>query len=359
MALIYTSKWFYNLYWDFCQTLQFWKDFPPSILSSIVSKASTTELRHIDLSYTKVSNDHLDLLATIHLPYLKMLVLDATPITDRGLLSIARQFPTLEQLSVSYCNTITDYGMKHIGDYLTNLECLRAKNNPTLTDNTFQSIGKLHRLRSLCIECSPHVLLELDKGEGIPVYRDNIGELRALIGDSNLSEFRQLTQLVALDLGSYTPVTTQSMEHLTHLTRLKSLTINTCQLMDSESIALLGRMTQLVTLTLGCISYGVTMTPLTMISNLKYLRVLGSWIVGADLLELAKLKNLLKLYISKCRLLTVEDLILWQAQVEKESSIEAIYFNDCAKIQPNFPFVKAEAIRNTAGEITHWKTTEA
>jgi len=90
--------------------------------------ATLTQLIHLDLSYCdQMDDDDVDLMAS-SCPRLAELILKFTPLTDKGLSSIAKQCQALAYLNASDCRNLRGEGLVDLGGNVNSLETLDLTN---------------------------------------------------------------------------------------------------------------------------------------------------------------------------------------------------------------------------------------
>lgn len=224
---------------------------------------------------------------------------------------ICNSFPQLKTLSLAHCRFITDFGIAHLAK-LSKLERITLEGCTNTTDKSLSALSGLTQLRRLVLSCSPASLLQLDevrvllcqyflmhvKGDGIAVAQHSIREYQNLVGDCNLSQLAELTNLQSLDTGPFMSLTTEGIRCLQKLKSLRQLRIQQCQLMDDErsatfsceltetyscSFALIGCMSSLVDLKLHKLQFVRNFKPVANLSRLQRFVLHNSHIKDRDL----------------------------------------------------------------------------
>lgn len=354
------SKWFNNLYWDYCATFSGLDTSNPSNTTLLVHKTNPACLRELDISMSKFTDLHVSLCMYTPRGALRTLILDETCIADNTLLFMGYSCINLTSLSIQKCCSLTDKGIEAITK-LTRLETLHMKKCRLLTDNILLYIGKLTRLRTLTMSPSPLALMEIDQGRGVSVNPDTLAKLRELVGDCRMSHLAGLSQLTILDVGSYMVLTARSIETLVSLKQLRTLYVQQCQLLDEKAVERLASMKQLVHLMAGSIHYVDDLSPFAQLTMICHLSLPVSTLSDTALVTIAHntKHSLVLLDIMKCHRITTDGLARFQEIMGGHFPFDIVYIEGCrgfANVETLKHVIYITAVRDSTRKLLQWKS---
>lgn len=329
--LQFTSKWFYNLYWDLISDLDLHNENQNEMVL-IVSKVNHKTINTIFLGYNVYIND-LYIFRLINYNFnLSRLYLNSTKIVNSSLELISIGFPRLITLNISDCKDITDDGIAFLSN-LKLLENFNCKDINKLTDKSIESISSLTNLKDLRMSVSPHVLLSLDKGSGVKVNKMKLNQLQETIGDCGFNFLSPLVKLTYLDVGKFMSPTSKSIDTLYLLTNLQTLIIEQAQLLNNEAIYKISMLSSIEYLTLNKAQYVTNLHELSKNKNLKQLTLCDS-IINDDVLEsYESLPNLTYLNVSRCHLITFVGIVKFQKKIKHTHPFKTLVVTRCPDLQ--------------------------
>lgn len=186
-------------------------------------------------------------------------------------------------------------------------------------------------------------------------------------------------------------LTPSSIEVLMGLTKLTYLAIQQGQLLDGESVALIGEMKSLKALALNKIHFAHTVHPLTRLPNLQLLSLKSTTVTDNDLvstststmdemsalmsfIELGRCESLIELDISHCHRITIAGVMRYQELIECRhfddhgspshccyaAPLKVLRTHDCKGLRASgCPQAESRPIRGPLGEICWWETRDS
>ena len=149
-------------------------------------------------------------------PLLRKINLSRCQITDSSLDALSSRCQKIEELDISYCESITDASFRNIYGFEQHLEILNINQLPNITSTSLIHIAKCSKLKSLHVAGSKglndEVLLAIAEGCPLIKYLD-LSECSSITPYGLHSSIRLLSTLRTLHLKSFLTITTESLAH--------------------------------------------------------------------------------------------------------------------------------------------------